>query len=178
MAKGDTTAQSRYSKRPRSRKGTGASNDNFLDVARQLRQTLEETPDEFLRVASRLGVEKRKAYYLVEIDRNLDGLKIDRQRLQRIGWTKLQIIGDHINDQNADDLLTQAEEHTAHELTRLMKREPVDAEPREHVVLLYLTKSEYDVFRSVVTAHGAVASGSGISGKEQALTAALRKLQK
>lgn len=151
---------------------------NFMDLARQLRQTLEQSPNEFMRIAKQLGVERRKAYYLVEIDRNLDGLKVDRQRLERIGWTKLQIISGHINSRNAESLLAQAEQHNAYELTRLMKREPVDAEPRENVVSLHFTGSEYDIFRAAVLAHGARASGAGIAGKEQALIAALRNLKK
>ena len=158
-------------------KSTGPAAGSFMEIARELRQIQEQSPDEFVRAAKRLGVEKRKAYYLVEIDRNLEGLKIDHGRLARIGWTKLQIIAGRLNSRTAESQLSQAERHTAHELARLIEREAEDSEPREHAVLLYLTKSEYDVFRAVVTAHGATISGNGLSGKEQALIAALKKLK-
>ena len=88
----------------------------FLSLAKLLREIQEEDIQLFLKTVklSRVGV--RKAYALARIDRQFDGLNIPEERLYYIGWTKLQIIGRHLNDQNAEQLLQLAAAHTAHDL--------------------------------------------------------------
>ncbi len=152
--------------------------DDLMDVARHLRRVLRDTPDEFLTVAKQLGMAKRKAYYFVEIDRAFTGLNADSRRLDRIGWTKLRLISPHINARNCERLLKLAEENSTYGLARLMNNDEVDAGAKVHAVLLHLTPEQYDVFRDVLEAHGAKATGGGLSEKEQALTKALTKLRK
>jgi hypothetical protein len=74
--------------------------DKFLDLGRSLRQLLDRDPALFQQVVKkRLG--RRKAYYLVEVSRKFEPLPISRARLKKIGWTKLQIIGQHVRDDHA-----------------------------------------------------------------------------
>jgi hypothetical protein len=152
--------------------------DNLMDVAKHLRQALDDRPDEFLTVAKQLGIAKRKAYYFVEIDRAFADLKIDNRRLNRIGWTKLRLVSPHINARNSERLLKLAEENSTYGLARLMNNDVVDAGTKVHAVLLRLSPEQYDVFRDVLETHGAKVTGGGLSDKEQALTKALRKLRK
>jgi len=95
--------------------------DNFIEAARYLREVQDETPELFATVVKYTGIGMRKAYYLAEIDRRFRKLGVDRNRLRRIGWTKVQIIGRHINKTNLEDLLSLAEKHTAYELNALMR---------------------------------------------------------
>lgn len=152
--------------------------DDLMDVARHLREVLDDKPDEFLTVAKQLGIAKRKAYYFAEIDRAFTELKVDSRRLNRIGWTKLRLVSPHINARNCDRLLKLAEENSTYGLARLMNNNEADAGTKVHAVLLHLTPQQYEVFRDVLEAHGAKAIGGGLSDKEQALTKALRKLRK
>jgi hypothetical protein len=152
--------------------------DDVVDVARHLRQVLDERPDEFLTVAKQLGIARRKAYYYVEIDRAFARLKVDSRRLNRIGWTKLRLIAPHINARTCERLLKLAEENSTYGLARLINNDEGDPGTKVHAVLLYLSPEQYQVFRDVLEAHGAKATGSGLSAKEQALTRALRKLRK
>lgn len=154
------------------------NSDNFMDVARRLRQVFDDRPDEFFAVARQLGVAKRKAYYLVEIDRAFAELKADRRRLNRIGWTKLRLISPHINARNCEELLRLAEDNSAYDLTRLMGKDPVEADAEVHTVLLRMSRDQYQVLREVLEAHGAKVTSNGISEKEQALTRALMKLKR
>ncbi len=152
--------------------------DDLMDVAHHLRQVLDDKPDEFLAVARQLGIAKRKAYYFVEIDRAFAEFKVDSRRLDRIGWTKLRLVSPHINARNCERLLKLAEENSTYSLARLMNNDKVEAGTKVHAVLLHLSAEQYEVFREVLEAHGAKATGSGLSEKEQALTRALRKLRK
>ncbi len=149
--------------------------DDWVAAARLLRQLLDEDPSEFLATAKTMGIQTRKAYYLVQIDRALDGLFVPRERLLRIGWTKMQIIARHITAENAEALLAQAERHPVHVL-----RDVIDGDAPEsakHCVILYLFDDEYEIFAEVLQAHGASLVGRGIKWKEEALITALEKLR-
>ncbi|HVU22154.1 MAG TPA: hypothetical protein VHE09_15600 [Rhizomicrobium sp.] len=155
-----------------------ANSDDLMDVARHLRQVLNDRPDEFLTVAKQLGIARRKAYYYVEIDRAFERLGVDRRRLNRIGWTKLRLVASHINTRNCERLLKLAEQNSTYSLARLIINDEIDAGAKVHAVLLHLSPEQYEVFRDVLEAHGAKAAGGGLSEKEQALTKALMKLRK
>src|SRR5690606_10289370 len=104
--------------------------DNFLYAARQLREVQDETPELFQTVVEYTGIGLRKAYYLVQIDRQFSKLGIERNRLGRVGWTKLQLIGPYISKANCEELLSLAEKHTAYELSMIMRGEEPHPETR------------------------------------------------
>jgi hypothetical protein len=145
----------------------------FVKAARLLRLAYDQHPDLFDQVLKLGGIKRRKALYLVEIDRKLGGLSLDKQRLDRIGWTKTQIIAGHIDAQNATELLNLAERNAAHELKLMMEG---GHGSKKRCAILYLEKSDYAVFEDVLIAHGAIRSGRGLSDKEEALMLALSKL--
>jgi len=147
--------------------------DNFIEAARYLREVQDEAPELFATVVKHTGIGMRKAYYLAEIDRRFRKLGVDRNRLRKIGWTKVQIIGRHINKTNLEELLSLAEKHTAYELNALMRGE--QSHPDTRCVVLYFTPEQYETFEKAVLANGGVKSGRGLLGKEEALAKALAK---
>jgi hypothetical protein len=150
--------------------------DKFLELGRSLRQLLDRDPALFQQVVKkRLG--RRKAYYLVEVSRRFEPLPISRARLKKIGWTKLQIIGQHVTKDNVEELVGLAEQLKTKQLERKMRgEEPPDEPPSEtHCVLMYFSPKQYAELKEVLLLNGAEPSGRGIVGKEEALINALRK---
>ena len=141
--------------------------DNFLRVARALRELQDEQPDIFLKVAELAGLSNRKAYALARISRQFDDLGASEERLYSIGWTKLQIIGRYLTEDNGEYLLQLAEQNTAHDLEALLRGETPVADAK--VMQFYLSPSDYKRLRSKLVTHGAIASGNGLVKKELAL---------
>jgi len=148
--------------------------DEFLMKARYFRKVQDETPEKFASIAEQCGEDRRTAYYFAQIDRTFSQFDVDNKRLSRVGWTKLQLIAKHINQDNCEELLTIAEATSTHDLTLMMRGEkPVKG---TRVVTLYLKARQYKIFSQAVLAHGGSKSGSGLANKETALIAALSKL--
>ena len=147
---------------------------DWVAAAALLRQLFDEDGDEFLVAAEKLGINERKAYYLIEVDKALEGFPISREQKLRIGWTKLQIIGPFLAHENYDQLLAQAEAHPVHELRDILAGNWSEAS--KHCVLLYFFDEDYEVFAKVIRAHGATPHSRGYHGKEEALIEALKKL--
>ena len=146
---------------------------DWVEIAALLRQMSDENTNKFLKTAHTLGIHRRKAYYLVDLDRSLQPFEVPRARKLRIGWTKLQVIGPYLTQKNREVLLAQAEAHPVHELRDIVHGIWSDA--TKHCVLLYLADEEYEILASVLKAHGAIQVGRGLRNKESALIAALKK---
>ena len=95
--------------------------DKFLELGRALRQLLDRDPALFQQVVKKRGLGRRKAYYLVEVSRKFEPLPISRARLKKIGWTKLQIIGQHVTKDNVEELVNLAEQLKTKQLERKMQ---------------------------------------------------------
>jgi hypothetical protein len=149
--------------------------DNFLELGKTLRQLMDRDPDLFHQIIQKSNLGRRKAYYLVEVSRKFDPLPIPRARLRKIGWTKLQLIGKHIDANNLDQLLQLAEASNTKELERHMRGEkPIG---NAHCVLMYFTPKQYAELEDMLVKYGGVRSGRGIQNKEQALLRIVRALK-
>jgi len=149
---------------------------NFFELARSLRQLLDRDPDLFKAVVDKSELGMRKAYYLVTIAKQFDGIRVKRERLQRVGWTKLMIIGARVSQGNVEELLALAEANTADKLKKLLNGEkPVD---NAHCVLMYFSPEQYKVLQEVLVRHGATAHRRGMNDKEAALIRALERVPK
>lgn len=147
--------------------------DTFLELGRSLRQLLDRDPGLFQEIVKKGRLGRRKAYYLVEISRKFEPLPISRARLKRIGWTKLQIIGQQVTKDNVEELVSLAEKLKTKQLERKMQgEEPLS---NAHCVLMYFSPKQYAEFEEALLKNGGERSGRGIVGKEEALTKALRK---
>jgi len=148
---------------------------DFVEISQLLLELYEADPEKFQKVSTSLGIGLRKAYYLVQVARSFQGLAISKDRLRRVGWTKLQIISPHITSKSAKKLLAQAEAHPVHELKAILKMRGLP--PDTHCVLFYLSNTEFDRLAKVIEAHGGKRVGRTLKGKKKALMAALTKLE-
>lgn len=149
--------------------------DDFLKDAAELTRVLNESPQDFLATATRMGIARRKAYYLVEIHKAFESVTVDRDRLLGIKWTKAQVLARHVSPENVDELLDKAERLPVHQLKETLSGP--EPESPKHCVLLYFTPDEYNLFSQVVKAHEEQGSTRSFRYKEQALIKALKKLE-
>ena len=147
--------------------------DNFLELARTLRQLQDRDKDMFVKSVKKSGMGARKAYYLIGIAKQFDGLTVPKARLRKIGWTKLQVIGPHVTAQNLDELLELAESKSTAALKTHVKGD--DPRANSHCVLMYFSPEQYTVFEGALVKAGAQKNGRGMVDKETALIKLLAK---
>jgi hypothetical protein len=150
-------------------------NDKFLELASLLHELHQKELNDFKTLISIPQLGRRKGYYLIEIHRAFGDYKDAPPRLNKIGWTKLQIIARHVTPANRDELLALAEMHTADNLAAIMRGDNPIIGGRS--VLLRFTQAEFDVFSKAILDHGAIANGQGFLHKEAALVTALNKIK-
>jgi hypothetical protein len=147
--------------------------DEFLELAASLRQLQETYPKDFKMLYSMPQLGRRKAYYLVSIDKAFGNKNVPAERLKKIGWTKLAALAPIITDENLEDALLFAELNTAKNIEAVVHGlEPIVG---GRSVLLIFTAEQFAAFSAAIMAHGAIQNGKGFIGKEAALIAALDK---
>jgi hypothetical protein len=147
----------------------------FLELGASLRRLYDRDKDLYHKVVEKSGLGSRKAYYLIEISRKFDKLPgIPKARLRALGWTKLQVISKNLTPQNADELLTLAEQNNVRDLEALLRGEKPKGDNAK-CVLMYFTPEQYEVYADSVLKKGAYRSGRGILGKEEALIKILKE---
>lgn len=147
--------------------------DSFLRMAKSLRELQDNHPELFLKAAELAGIGRRKAYALARVARQFEG--VSEQRLHLIGWTKLMIIGRYLTDANREHLLQLAEQNTAHDLEVVLQGETPVEDAR--IVRFYLAPADYKRLRAVLTKHGAVPNGNGLTNMEAAMMALVAKVE-
>lgn len=140
----------------------------FMTLARLLARLRKAEPDAFIALAQSAGVQRRRAYLLLQIaDRFGAKPHLDR-RLEAIGWTRLQVLirwgPSSLSDAALMDL---AEAHTAHELEHLLRHGHIPDHTR--TVLFHLTEAQYAALEALLVQHGAVRTPQGLLHKEEAL---------
>jgi hypothetical protein len=149
----------------------------FLELGASLKRLYDRDKDLYHKVVEKSGLGSRKAYYLLEISRKLAKFPgIPKARLRALGWTKLQAVAKKLTAQNADELLTLAEQNTVRDLESLIRGETPKGDNAK-CVLMYFTPEQYDVYSEAVLKKGAYRSGRGILGKEEALIKILKEHQ-
>jgi hypothetical protein len=150
--------------------------DNFLDLGRALRQLQDRDLELFQKFVAKTGIGRRKAYYLVEISRTFEPLEVSRARVHDLGWTKVQLIGKHVTQDNVEELLKLAENSSANELERAMSgKKPLG---NARCVLMYFSPKQYDELEGALVRHGGVRRGRGVENKEEAMLKMVRRLRK
>jgi hypothetical protein len=127
----------------------------------------EQGRAKFQDVIDESALSRRTTYYLLKVGQFLRAEKLSTSQAERIGWTKLQIIGAKINAKNTARLLKLAEENNAQELSREIREDSAKSKP--HCVLLYFSTGQYRRFRRAVLRHGGSSAGRGLVGKEEAV---------
>lgn len=149
---------------------------SFLELGRILRHAQERNGLLFADLMKIPGLDRRTAYYLIEIDRTFRPLKIDKSLLSSIGWTKLAHIAKHVTPENVIGLLAFALSHTDHELRAKLAGKLVPKNAR--VVLLYFQPKDYAAYSDAVIEFGAKPTGKGLTGQEPALMKLIGALRK
>ena len=90
--------------------------DTFLALARALAAIYAQDKSLLGRYIAESGIGRRKAYYLLDLGKRLADLGLPDKRFEKIGWTKLQIIGKQLTRRNAKTLLGWAEAYNAPQL--------------------------------------------------------------
>jgi hypothetical protein len=141
--------------------------DKFLDLGAQLiRLGAMASGAKFKAIVSWEGLGSRKAYYLINIVEKLRPHMRYRVRLQRLGWTKCQMLAAQLPGANFLALLEFAEAHTAKELETYIRRETPSG--RTRCVLLYFTETQYRQYEKAALQFGARKRGRGLVDKEAA----------
>jgi hypothetical protein len=149
--------------------------DRFLDLATDLNALHGvATAAQFKETVRSVGLGSRKAYYLVELAKRLGPHMRSRRRLQRLGWTKCQMIGAQLPEGDFLELLQSAEECTAKELETRIRRNRSPGGTR--CVLLYFTPAEYRRYEEAVLKCGARKRGRGLIDKEKATIKMAKKV--
>jgi hypothetical protein len=147
--------------------------DTFPKLARALAKLYAHDKNLLRQFLGASTMGRRKAYYLIELGKRIQGLKLPEKRLKRIGWTKMQVLAKHLTLANADDLLARAEANSAQKLAAMLRGE--QCRERARCVLLYFSPRQYREFERAVLSHGGSRSGRGLVAKEEALIKAIRE---
>jgi hypothetical protein len=101
-------------------------------------------------------------------------LKIPKEKLLEVGWTRLQIVAKYVSKKNAEELITLAGSTQAKSLENKMKGKPA----RQKSVVLHFSPEQYDRYIQALFQHGAVKSkgGHGLQKKTNALMSILDKV--
>jgi hypothetical protein len=148
--------------------------EDFLVTGKLLWELNELDPSKFSSTLRSMGLSQRKGYYLIELYKTYHKLKIPKEVLLRVGWTKLQVIAAVVTPANWPFWIAQAEVLAVHELKDLVQGKPLQLE--KHCVLSYLTPAQFELLSIVLVKHGATRDGRSILGKEDALMKALVRL--
>lgn len=147
---------------------------DFIDVGSALRRLQDVDGDEYKSVIAKHKLGSRQAYYWVSIDRAFEGLGIPKDRLRKIGWTKLKDLTAHVTKDNVKDLLKLAETHTGKDLERLMQGEEVLG--RARAVNLRFPPEDYELLHEAMLKFGAIPAGRGLEAKEDAIIAMVKQV--
>ena len=97
------------------------------------------------------------------------------KHFEKIGWTKLQIIGQKLTRRNAETLLAWAEECNAPQLAARVRGE---APSKTRCVLLYFSPAQYRQFERAILTSGGKRSGRGLVGTEDAIMRIVRSVNR
>ncbi len=150
----------------------GAIDETFLELGRILKTLQDSNQEDFNAAIASSGLGRRKAYYLVAIDRVFSRIPAPKPRLQKIGWTKLALLTTRIDKTNFAEMLRAAERHTAKELEAWLAGERPEGKKR--AFLAYLDSESYEVLEIAFARVGGVKHQRGYSNKGAALSALVR----
>lgn len=128
------------------------------------------------------GIKRRALFYLLKVGQLLSVYDVPESQAERIGWTKLQFIADHVSksanmpDQEAiEQSLALAIQTPAHSLKAALEGVLVASEASSRSVLFRMTAEQYVEVEAALLACGAQKRGKGLIGKEEAITILARQ---
>lgn len=149
--------------------------EKFLELAALLRKLRVNSPAEFKLLISIPQLGRRKAYYLMSIQKAFGGYPHLRERLVNVGWTRLAFVAPYVTEFNVEEALLFAELNSAWALQQALKGKELPIGTRS--VLLRFTPEQFVFFSEAILKHGAEKNGEGFVHKEEAIVAALHKAE-
>lgn len=142
---------------------------SLMAQARALLAARESSAQDLQLVSQKLGIGSRKAHALARIAAIFDNRGIPDQRLEALGWAKLDLLGSHVADDghNLIELIQLAEQKSQLELKALLQGQEVAEEYSS--LLLHLPTPVAERFVKILITHGAIRKATGVVGKEEAL---------
>lgn len=144
----------------------------FAELAAVLSELQGVAPSEFGQVAKEIGISPRTAFYLAKVWDSVEGLK-ERDRLLKLGWTKLSLFAPHLTAKNSREILAFSETHTAQECRLHLSEKPIKATTR--CMLLRFSAKDYARFADAIVKNGGKKRGRGLVGTEKALMKIITK---
>lgn len=144
-----------------------SSNESFLDIAELMWELKRTDPDAFRTAWMALPMSKRKTYALAKVGEIFDEFEHSRERLTSIGWTKLEMIAEHVTPKTIPMFLSLAERFTARDLRRILQGKPTLG--KANILQLALKDEDYEIVVEMLMRYGATLGASGLTGKEEAL---------
>jgi hypothetical protein len=156
---------------------------SFYDLARDLATLHAHQPSVVTKIGTANGHSARRMHYLFEVGQFIQKTGISKDVAERVGWTKLSIIARHTKDADSlsgaavSALIALAKQSTAHNLPDALAQNAAPA-TADRAILLHLTPDQYEVVEAALIAFGAKRKGRGLAGKEVALAAMARAVNK
>jgi hypothetical protein len=141
--------------------------ENFLILGCNLRELRAASKSEFYETIQIAGISYRKACFLIAIDQKFSANGNEKQRLTKIGWTKLSTIEPHITKDNYDNLLAIAEISTVIDLKIYLKDGHPSAPKRS--VAFILDATQYSILEKALLLFGGILTPRGVANREHAL---------
>lgn len=148
--------------------------ETFIDIAEIVWEIKQADPEQFKLLWRTTPLGRRRTYALARIGRLLQDYDLDRTRVARLGWSKVEMIAAKLTPKSMNALLVLAEGHNARDLRRVLRGEKA---LRPKLLVFELTAVQYDVVTRTLIAFGAKKRSGGLVDKEPALHKALAALE-
>lgn len=150
------------------------STKDFIEQGLRLREALAKGAADFDEIVRAEDFGHRKAHYLISIANAFEHSPLPRSDLIGVGWTKLGMLADRVNEPTFASLVERAKTLPVPELRRVLQGD--EARASRHVVQLNLSEEQFEVLAKVVDQYGGVRVGRVLHKREEALTRALEQL--
>lgn len=146
---------------------------NFFKLSQALCELHDIDPAALQDLSNRTRLSRRRMYYLLQTGELIRDKGISEKVAQYIGWTKLQIVSQHLADaervfarEEFNKLLAIASEHKARDLpAALIGKKVIE----KRVAHFYLSTRERALLNKALVMYGATQSSGRLTGKEKAL---------
>ena len=156
---------------------------NIMGMAKKIWEAQNVDKEPLEKISKFLDIKSRKAYYLALLWERFGSRSREFDRLEKIGWTKLVIIAEHVPPGDEERYLDYAETTTTKELAEMFKLGGIlvpAGQEKKRTVLMRFTVAEYAVFEKALKENGASSSkkGKGLVNMEQATLKIIHELSR
>jgi hypothetical protein len=140
----------------------------FWELGELLEPLKKDDPEGYEKVVDPISgvISVRAAYYFRAVSKRVQRFTQFREQLERVGWTKVQVISQGLNSRNIKKRLRLAGRHTARQLPAVLGDKPP---LKTHCVMLHFTDRQYARFTKALREHGATPARRGLKNQEAAI---------